>query len=362
MKKLRVKLKENPYDICISENSEGLFSKILAPALKEKKVFLVSDSNVYEIYGKSFSEYLKSVSYFSGDYIFQAGETSKNFHTFECLVRSMVHAGLDRKSIVLALGGGVCGDIAGFAASTYMRGIDYIQLPTTLLSMVDSSVGGKTAIDIPEGKNLIGAFHQPKSVLIDVSKLNSLPEREFSAGMAEVIKYGMILDKDFFYFIKQNAGKIKDKSGKALTELISRSCFLKAAVVSEDEKEESLRAILNFGHTFGHSLEMVSSFNTFLHGEAVALGMLMACELGVNLELVKKDITIELENLLKEFHLPVRIGMNIDPENIYQAMFADKKTKSGKINFVVPERDIGKIRIISGIPKDAVIRAIEAYL
>lgn len=362
MNKVRVNLKEKSYEIFISQNKDELFRNGLIPMIENRSIFIVTDSNVDEIYGQAFESMLKGSSQFLGKFVFPAGEESKIFKTFEELIRSLVKARLDRKSCILALGGGVCGDMAGFASSVYMRGIDYIQIPTTLLAMVDSSVGGKTAIDLPEGKNLVGAFYQPKGVFIDVSMLGTLPEREISAGLAEVIKYAMILDRDFFAYLKENLSRINSSDLDVFSYIIAKCCSIKADIVSKDEKEHSLRANLNFGHTFGHALEMVSGYHSFIHGEAVAIGMLMACELAVNLGSFNRDKTNALASLLKGAGLPVKSGLSIGVQTIYDAMMSDKKTKGGTISFVIPDKDIGKVKIVCDVDKNIVLQSIRAYL
>lgn len=362
MNKVSVNLKENSYKIFISQNKEELYRDALLSMIKGRSFFIVTDSNVDKIYGQPFEDLLKDKSLFLGKFVFQAGEGSKTFKTFEELLRALVKARLDRNSCILALGGGVCGDMAGFAASTYMRGIDYIQIPTTLLAMVDSSVGGKTAIDLPEGKNLVGAFYQPKGVFIDVSKLETLPGREISAGLAEVIKYAMILDGDFFAYLHNNLSGINSSDFEVFAHVIAKCCSLKADIVSKDEKEQSLRAILNFGHTFGHALEMVSGYNKFIHGEAVAIGMLMACELAVNLGYFDRDKINALSSLLEGIKLPVKSGLSIDAKTIYDAMMSDKKTKGGKISFIIPDKDIGKVKIVCDVDKEIILQSMRAYL
>lgn len=362
MKKISVNLKENSYEIFISQNRGELFQNALLSILKGKSAFTVTDSNVDAIYAQEFEDLLKSKSQLLGKFVFPAGEGSKTFGTFEELLRTLVRSSLDRNSSLLALGGGVCGDMTGFAASVYMRGIDYVQIPTTLLAMVDSSVGGKTAIDLPEGKNLIGAFYQPKGVLIDVSMIKTLPPKEISAGLAEVIKYAMILDKNFFTYLQKNLARIHSSNLDVFSHIIGECCSLKADIVAKDEKEQSLRAILNFGHTFGHALEMVSGYYSFIHGEAVSIGMLMACELGITLGCFDRDKTDALTSILKGVNLPVKSGIDVDANSIYNAMMSDKKTKNGKISFIIPDNDIGKVKIVSDVDKEIVIKSIKTYL
>jgi 3-dehydroquinate synthase len=276
----------------------------------------------------------------------------------ERLYSSFVAAGLDRKGVVVAVGGGVIGDIAGFAAACYLRGIRCVQVPTTLLAQVDSSVGGKTGVDLPEGKNLVGAFHQPALILIDLEALNTLPQRELRSGLAEVIKYGIITDEPFFYQTRDDLPAILKCDSHALKRAIMRSCEIKAAVVAEDEKEQGLRAILNFGHTVGHALESATQYRFYRHGEAIAIGMVTACLVGEDLGITPPTVTRDVSNCLAACGLPVEFPSSIDTAVIHTAMLLDKKTQSGRLRFVIAER-IGKVRIVDDVPPGCVDRAIQ---
>jgi 3-dehydroquinate synthase len=258
----------------------------------------------------------------------------------------MVEAQLDRKSAVVALGGGVTGDLAGFASASYMRGIAYIQAPTTLLAMVDSSVGGKTAIDHKLGKNLIGAFHQPRLVFADPTTLDTLPLVEFRSGMAEVIKHGVIRDPDYFSFLEETADAIMKRDPETIEHVIARSCRIKAEVVGADERETGLRAILNFGHTAGHAIEALCDFEAYRHGEAVAIGMIIAAEIAHQLCGFTRSEIDRLRNLLVRIGLPTDISnkRNLSSDAILKAMYGDKKTERGTLRFVLPTR-IGATRI-----------------
>ena len=358
---ITVNLKSRAYEIAIAPGAIKDSKKILAPYVQDKKCFIISDSNVFPLYGKQAISELKNANgIIAGQFIFPAGEKSKTLSTVEQIYSTAIGAGLDRSSTIIALGGGVVGDIAGFVAATYMRGIDFIQIPTSLLAMVDSSVGGKTGVDLPEGKNLIGAFWQPKFVLIDPKTLDTLPEREVKGGLAEVVKYGIILDHYFFDELKKNVEKINTLDTEFYSKIISRSCNLKAKIVEEDECEGGIRAILNYGHTFGHAIETVAGFGNFIHGEAVAIGMLMAAELACSMNIMKREELQRIIELCEELNLPSSAN-GIDPNLIFEAMAKDKKTKNGKINFILPEK-IGKVTIMADIEKKIIIDAIKKHI
>lgn len=273
------------------------------------------------------------------------GEEHKNISTLQRIYDELVLARLDRGSVMIALGGGVIGDITGFAAATYLRGISYVQVPTTLLAQVDSSVGGKTGINHEKGKNLIGAFYQPRMVFVDVSTLDTLPEREFISGLAEVIKYGVIYDKSLFNFMTENAHNILGRDKKFLIHAISRSCEIKASVVTRDEREAGLRAILNFGHTIGHAVESLTDYKTFLHGEAISIGMVQAARLSEKMGYSTSADTARIVAALRSYNLPVE--MPPFGENSYvDAILHDKKIKDDKIT-VVLNKGIGAYSLVS---------------
>ena len=346
-KYIQVALGERSYPIWAGENAspEHLYSFV-----RSKKVLLTADSNTAKLYGERWLEALRKAPAEVSMTIFEAGEQSKNLATVERICRDAVKAGLDRTSVFAALGGGVCGDMTGLAASLYMRGTRFIQIPTTLLAMVDSSVGGKTGVDLPEGKNMIGAFFQPLAVLIDPVHLQTLPPRQLSNGFAEMVKTAMILDGALFDQLESAATELYALNPDApVTEVIARCCELKAEVVSSDEKESGRRAILNYGHTFGHALEAVTGYKTFEHGEAVAVGMCMAADLAVAEGLISTEEAARQEKLLKAFRLPVSAAdMGLSSDQLLQAMLHDKKTSGGKIRVVLPIR-IGHAEVFSNI-------------
>jgi 3-dehydroquinate synthase len=350
---ISVNLKERAYKIHIEPGIIKKASVLSSEFIKGKNIFILTDDNVNKLYGENILKSLSKQSSKSTLYSIPPGEGSKTLATMETLYHEVLKAGLDRKSVIIALGGGVVGDIAGFLAASYMRGIDFIQIPTSLLAMVDSSVGGKTGIDLPEGKNLIGAFWQPKVVLIDPEVLSTLPKRELHCGLAEVVKYGMIFDENFFLFLENNIQNLKTLDYSVYTEVISQCCNLKADVVCKDEREESgLRALLNYGHTFGHAIETVTGYETLNHGEGVAIGMCMAASLSVADNRLDDVAELRQEALLRNLSLPCSIA-KVKPKDIYEAMYKDKKTLNGKLRFVLPET-IGDT-IITEIPEKKLI-------
>lgn len=289
-----------------------------------------------------------------------SGEKSKSIDQLSMIWHRMLEYKADRKSVVIALGGGVVGDLAGFAASTYMRGVRFIQIPTTLLSMVDSSVGGKTGINLPSSKNVIGAFWQPHAVCIDTTLLNSLPAREYNSGLAEIVKYGVILDGDFFSYLEANAAAILNRDSQALIHIVTRSCELKASVVSADERETTgLRAILNYGHTFGHAIEATTAYGTYLHGEAISIGMSMAGHLAVANSMWQQTDLDRQSSLLQRLELPVTLVEPIPTSELLLAMRSDKKTEHGVLQLILP-RTIGKVEVVKGISEATVMQSIDA--
>ena len=295
---------------------------------------IICDTNVGKRYAKIAYDSLLKDGFEPCLIIVPAGESAKSLKTVQSCYDRLAANRLERKSFIVALGGGVVGDLAGFVAATYLRGIDFVQVPTTLLSQVDSSVGGKTAINHPLGKNMIGAFYQPQRVVCDLNTLQSLPQRELSAGLAEVIKYGPIADMQFLDWLDQNLDALMARDPKALGYAVQRSCEIKAYVVSQDERDVGMRAALNFGHTFGHAIEAGLGFGEWLHGEAVGCGMVMAANLSQRLGLVDKAFVQRLTHLIDRAGLPV-VGPKLGADNYLQHMRVDKKAQSGEIRFVL---------------------------
>ncbi len=284
------------------------------------------------------------------------GEEYKSFATLQSIYDRLIEYGLDRSSLIVALGGGVVGDVAGFAAATYLRGIPFVQVPTTLLAQVDSSVGGKTGINHEKGKNLIGAFYQPGLVLIDIATLDTLPEREYLSGLAEVAKYGVALDSSLFDYMAANADKLLARDRESLLHIIKRSCSIKAAIVEKDEKEAGLRAVLNYGHTVGHAVETLTCYRKYTHGEAVAIGMAQAAKVSESLGLAARGETERIISLIKALHLPVELP-SFGEAAFTEALLHDKKVREGGINFVC-NRGIGNFHITRISDMHALVRTL----
>lgn len=357
MDRLHVNLEINSYDICFTDSFDALadeLKKIDAP----KKLLIVTDTNVEALYADKVNNILTENGYDSSVYAFPAGEENKSMDAILGICGACVENGLDRKSMILALGGGVVGDMAGFAAAIYMRGIDFVQIPTTLLSQSDSSVGGKTGIDFMESKNILGAFHQPKLVYINVSTLKTLPHIQFVSGMGEVIKHGIIRDADFYSFIKNNTELIKSLDTKTLIKMTKINCGIKADVVEQDEKENSLRAILNFGHTIGHAVESALDF-TSTHGECVGIGMVAAAYIAKERGILDASILKDIEETLCEYDFKIKMTLPA-ADVIYSYMKKDKKSIAGQLKFVLPVK-IGEVIQTRDVTVDEIYAAI-AYI
>ena len=343
MKKLTVNAKAKNYDITIKE---GLIAEILDYLQQDKKKFLITNYTLEKLYPDL-------VSSFENKIVIKDGEEYKNFETFEFIINELLKRKIERKDLILALGGGVVGDLAGFAASSVLRGVNFVQIPTTLLSQVDSSVGGKTGFNTKYGKNLIGAFYQPESVLIDTNFLKTLPVREIKTGLGEVVKYSFI-EKNCSDDEKIHLSKYLDEADPNnldFKEIIYRSVALKASVVSKDEKEAGLRAVLNFGHTFAHSIETITNYKNFTHGEAVAMGMKLAFELSYNLNFINKEYLDYAFNLIDKFNLAPVYKIECDKDEYINIMKSDKKVSNSKIRLVLPTSK-GEVKIFDNIKED----------
>lgn len=343
MEELRVELGERSYPIFIGSDMLGELGGELR-GFEFSRIALVSNPTVYALYGNVLLDSLKKTGFDVSAVIIPDGEEYKELLWAYYIYGELLKYKLDRASALIALGGGVIGDITGFIASTYMRGISFVQVPTTLLAQVDSSVGGKTGVNHPLGKNMIGTFYQPRLVWTDVNTLKTLPKGEFLAGMAEVIKYGVIWDEDLFRFLEDNRENILNLEGASLEHIIKRSCEIKADVVSKDERERELRAILNYGHTIGHALETVTGYKTYLHGEAVAIGMHLEARLSLSLGIMDSKEVERIQSLLKCYGLPTVIPTDIDMNRILSSMQLDKKAVAGELKFILPEK-IGSVTI-----------------
>ena len=329
-----------------------------------RATWLVSDSRVAPLYGEAIHQRLRTAGAASSALLqaFPAGEESKTLATVEQLYHRAVAAGVDRRALVVAAGGGVVGDLAGFFAATWLRGLEFIQVPTTLLAMVDSSVGGKVGVDLPEGKNLVGAFHQPRLVWIDLEVLKTLPVREWKCGLSEIVKYGVILDAALFTRLESAADAAPASWGSAWDTIVARCCELKAQVVAEDETETGLRAILNYGHTFGHAVESLGGYSRFNHGEAIAIGMGMAADLAVTMGLCAAELRDRQDALLLCLGLPTRIAAGeFRADAILAAMMHDKKTLSGKLRLVLP-RALGRVELITVTEPERVRNSIQTRI
>jgi len=353
MEKIRVELGERSYDICMgSDILDGLGDNLKIFGLSPK-ICLISNPTVFPLYGERVSDSVKKAGFDLLTVIIPDGEGYKDLLRVQHIYNELLKYKLDRSSALIALGGGVIGDITGFAASTYMRGISYIQVPTTMLAHVDSSVGGKTGVNHKLGKNMIGTFWQPRLVWIDIETLKTLPGKELLAGLAEVIKYGVIWDKELFDFLDDKRDKILNLDRKAVMHIIKRSCEIKAEVVSKDEKEAGLRSILNYGHTIGHAIETVTGYKKYLHGEAVAIGMFLEAMLAHKLNFINKDKALRIKRLIDSYGLPSEMPADIDADSLLSSMQLDKKAVAGELKFIMPEK-IGSVRIHKGITEKVI--------
>ena len=390
---IRVNLAERSYDIKIGQETLAAAGRFLADRVKATHVVLITDDNVHQPHAMRVAESLGEQDIEVDVIRIEPGEESKSLDVAAALWQGLLDLGADRKSVVVAVGGGVVGDLAGFIAATYARGLRFLQVPTSLLAQVDSSVGGKVGINLPEAKNMIGAFLQPLGVLVDIATLATLPDREFRNGLAEVVKYGAILDAELFAYLESNATAVLDHQPDVLAHVIARCCRLKADVVEKDEREETgLRAILNFGHTFGHAIETLSwgtgdkgnavvsgqssvvnarpqaasnlqspipnPQSPLLHGEAIAIGMACAARLAERLGRVDSAFTARIRSLLGTFGLPVETP-KFDPKNILAAMLHDKKVAHRRLRFILPTC-MGHVELVGDVAEADVLAALEA--
>jgi 3-dehydroquinate synthase len=358
MKELIVDLGERSYPIYIGD---GLLGDAAAYFVKHRipkgaPILIVTDEKIAAFHLKTLQNKLETEGYQCVSSIVPSGESSKSLKVFEEVMTDALRGGLDRNSTVIALGGGVVGDLAGFVAASYMRGIRFVQIPTTILAH-DSSVGGKVAVNHPLAKNIIGAFHQPEFVLYDTATLKTLPEREVRAGLSEVLKHGLIWDRSFVDWFDAHTEQLLAMEQEALQEALFHGCKVKSIVVSRDEREGGLRAILNLGHTIGHALEAVANYNELLHGEAISIGMVGSAKLAVKMG-YSESIYLETKRLMKKLGLPVAVPQHMDVDAIMEAMMHDKKFKEGSMVFVVPV-EIGKVDIVKDVSAEWVREIVE---
>jgi len=362
MKKIIVELGDRSYPIYAGND---LLSKtnLLAENIRSKQLMVVSNTTIAPLYLEKLMQSLQGLASEGleiNSVILPDGEQYKTLDAVNDIITALLGKRYSRNCCLLALGGGVVGDITGFAAACYQRGVDYIQLPTTVLAQVDSSVGGKTGVNHAAGKNMIGAFHQPRAVIADTSVLETLDDREVSAGFAEVVKYGLIRDAKFFDWLEDNIEKLVNRDADALAYIIEQSCNNKAEVVAEDEMESGIRAILNLGHTFGHAIETGLGYGKWLHGEAIALGMLMAADLSHRMGWVSEDITDRIEKMLVKLNLPVALPDDLDPEKMRELMSVDKKSKDGML-FLILLKGIGEAVVTDEFNEDLLMETLHRF-
>jgi 3-dehydroquinate synthase len=354
---VRVELGERSYDIRFYRDRTDALAADIAPFCPEKAL-IVSNETIWNAHGTALLDSLTKAGVDSFVALIGDGERHKTLESTSAIYDVLIQKRYGRKTCIIAFGGGVVGDLAGFVAATFLRGVDFIQIPTTVVAMVDSSVGGKTGVDHPLGKNLIGSFHQPRLVAIDPSYLKSLDEFNIAGGFAEVIKYGVIYDAEFFSFLEERIADAMKLEQLPLEHIIRTSCAIKAAVVGSDERESGLRAILNYGHTFGHAIESIGEYRERqFHGQAVAIGMCCANDLAVRKGMLDKASADRIEQLIIKAGLPNRIPSGILPDDVWDRMHTDKKATAGKLRFILPHK-IGKVGLHGDIPKDDVISAI----
>ncbi|MCG8415817.1 MAG: 3-dehydroquinate synthase [Pseudomonadales bacterium] len=333
METVQVALGERSYPIYVGEDLLTQ-PELMVPHLGSGRAVVVTNETVAPLYGEQTRQLIGD--HYGEQIVLPDGEEHKHLDTIAHIYDHLMQGKYDRKTTLVALGGGVIGDITGFAAATYQRGINFIQIPTTLLAQVDSSVGGKTGVNHPLGKNMIGAFYQPQCVLIDTTVLNTLPEREVKAGLAEVLKYGLIIDADFFGWLEANAEAVSSLASAELTQVIKTCCEIKADVVARDERESGIRALLNLGHTFGHAIETAAGYGTLLHGETVAMGMVMAADLSCRLAWIEPSTAQHIRQVIEtKFGMPAVPPADITEQQYRDLMASDKKAEQGKIRFIL---------------------------
>jgi 3-dehydroquinate synthase len=361
MAKIKVELKERSYEIVVGADILRDLGRVIKQENWGSEIFIITDPLVNDLYGHKLVNGLKGFKVHS--FLVPRGEKNKNLKSLTALYDQLVKCSAHRDSLIIALGGGVIGDLAGFVAATYMRGLKYIQVPTTLLAQVDAAIGGKTGINHPRGKNLIGSFYQPKLVYIDISTLSSLPDRELRTGLAEVVKYGVIRDDDFFKFLEANSHHLNTKAFeepdtlraalKVWQIIVTESAKIKAEVVTKDEVEADLRMILNYGHTIGHAIETLTHYQTYNHGEAVAIGMVAAAKIAKRRKMLDQESVQRIVDLIEKLGLPITVD-GLLAKKMVQSIGIDKKVRGGKINYVLPEK-VGKVVVRDNISNQDVM-------
>lgn len=345
------------YDIVFQDSFTALAKELEELGTANRKICIVTETRVEKLYLEEVQGIVESVAKEVTSFVFEAGEENKNLDTVSQLYEHLIQHKFDRKDMLLALGGGVTGDLTGFAAATYLRGIDFVQVPTTLLSQVDSSIGGKTGVDFKAYKNMVGAFHMPKLVYMNINTLKTLPEREFNCGLGEIMKHGLIKDKVYLDFIEAHKEQIKERQEEILKELIYGSCIIKKGVVERDPKEQGERAMLNFGHTLGHAIEKKMDFS-LLHGECVALGSIAALYISWKMGQITEEEYERYKNLITWFDYPKLTG-ELDPKEIVAITKLDKKMEQGRVKFIIL-KEIGEAAIVKTVTDEMMIDAVKA--
>jgi 3-dehydroquinate synthase len=358
--RIPVNLGPRSYSIVVAAGALGQIGPELRALAPGRKVALVSDAGILGLHGPVVRRSLGEAGFEVTEILVPEGERAKTLDVARAGWDRLVDAGFDRTCTVVALGGGAVGDLAGFVAATYMRGMNLVQAPTTLLAQVDASIGGKTAIDHPRAKNLIGAFHQPRLVLTDPAVLTSLPEREYRSGLAEVIKHGIVLDAAYFRDVEEHMADVLRRDLPTLERVVEGSCRIKASVVERDEQETELRAVLNYGHTIGHALEAVTGYKRWAHGEAIALGIVAEARLAETLGLASAETTERQRRLLERAGLPVS-GTAVMPNAVLEALARDKKARDGRVPFVLAP-EIGSFRLVFDVPPEAILDVLERLI
>jgi 3-dehydroquinate synthase len=354
MQRLAIDLGDRSYEILIGPGLRKRVGEFLKTVLNPSRIVIITHPSINSIYGEEVANNFIDQGWATDIIEVPEGESSKNLGQAEKLYDRLLELNCDRKSVLVALGGGVIGDLVGFVAATYQRGIPFVQVPTTLLSQVDSSVGGKTAVNHPKGKNMIGAFYQPRLVVADLETLRTLAAKEYRAGLAEIVKYGAISDAKLFEFLEARYKDILNLDHNCLSHIIETSCAIKARVVEKDERESHYRMILNFGHTLGHAIESLTNYSRFIHGEAVAIGMVGAAELSHSMGKCSEEVPKRLEALLKNLGLPVEMP-GLDSAAIIDSLYHDKKTMDRKIKFILV-KEIGSIEIVDHMPEAEILK------
>ena len=356
---VKINLGERSYSITIGPGELNNLGAIVASTGKSARVAIVSNPTVAKYYADTAISSLQSTGISTELITVPSGERYKTLHTVQKIYDALLSMRMDRSCALVAIGGGVIGDMVGFAASSYMRGINFYQVPTTLLAQVDASVGGKTGVDLPQGKNLVGAFHQPKAVIIDTLTLNTLPARELRSGLAEVVKHGIIYDQGFYCFLDSHAKDLLARKEKYLAEAIRRSVEIKRDVVEKDERESNLRATLNYGHTVAHAIEVLSGYGKYRHGEAISIGMVTEALLAENEGLAPEGTADAVANTLAKMRLPVEMDNSLSTSDMVHAIELDKKTIGGNIRLALPTK-IGECGVFA-VSKETLARAIDAH-